>query len=123
MGFVVVVFSILMVFIGAYGIATPAGLVSFVRKWQGQLGVWTAAAIRIVFGIALWSSAPSSRTPAVFQVLGVISFLSGLALPFIGAEGLARLIAWSSGQSSTFLRGWSAVAIALGVFLAWSSAA
>lgn len=123
MAFLVAVFSMIMVFIGSYGIASPAGLVSFVRKWQGQRGVWTGTASRIVFGVALWRSASSSHTPAVLEVLGVISLISGIALPFIGAERLTKLISWWSGQSSTFIRGWSAVAIALGVFLFWSIAA
>jgi hypothetical protein len=123
MAFLVAAFAVIMVFMGSYGIASPAGLVSFARKWQGQLGVWTGAAIRLVFGVALWGSAPSSRTPTAFEVLGVISLLSGIALPIIGAERVTKLISWWSEQPSTFIRGWSAVGIALGVFLFRSATA
>jgi len=120
MAFLVATFSTIMVLIGSYGIASPAGLVSFIRRWQGQLGVWMGAAIRIVFGVALWRSASSSRTPVAFEVLGVIALLSGIALPIIGAARLTKLISWWSEQPSTFIRGWSAVAVALGVFLFWA---
>ena len=123
MAFLVEVFAMLMVFIGLYGIGSPAGLASFVRKWQGQPGIWIGAVSRILFGVALWSSAASSHTPAVFKVLGVISLIAGIALPFIGAEGLNKLISWWSGRSSIFIRGWSAVAMAFGGFLFWATAA
>lgn len=122
MGFLVLVFSMIMVVMGTYGITSPAGLVSFTRKWEGQLGLWIGAASRIVFGVALWRSAPSSHTPAALEVFGAIALISGIALPFIGVERLSKIISWWSAQSSTFIRGWSAVAIALGAFLFWSAA-
>ena len=123
MVFLVAAISMIVILVGSYGIASPAGLVSFTRKWQGQLGVWVGAPIRIVFGVALWRTASSSRTPAAFEVLGVISLLSGIALPIIGAERLTKLISWWSEQPATFIRGWSAVAVALGVFLFWAGTA
>jgi hypothetical protein len=123
MTFLVVLFSMTMVLIGAYGIASPAGLVLFLRRWQGQLGIWVGTASRVIFGVALWSAAPSSRAPAVLEVLGAISLFSGVALPFIGASRLTKLISWWSERSPTFHRGWSAAAIAVGAFLFWSIAA
>jgi len=123
MALLVVMLATIMVGIGTYGVASPPGVVSLARKWQGQFGVWIGAGSRILFGIALWRAAPSSRTPAVFELLGAISLLSGVALPFIGAERLSRIIAWWSRQPASFIRGWSAVGLALGLFLFWSVAA
>ena len=123
MAFLVLIFATIMVGIGAYGIASPPGVVSFARIWQGQLGVWIGAGSRVLFGIASWSAAPASRTPGVLEVLGAISLLSGIALPFIGAERLSRIIAWGSRQPSSFIRGWSSVGLAFGLFLFWSVAA
>jgi hypothetical protein len=120
MAFLVLIFATIMMGIGTYGIASPPGVVSFARRWQGQVGVWVAAGSRILLGIALWSAAPSSRTPGVFEVLGAISLLSGIALPFIGAERLSRIIAWWSGQPSSLIRGWCSVGLAAGLFLFWS---
>jgi len=122
MAFLVALLSIIMVLIGAYGLASPGGLVSFTQMWKGQRGVWMGAAIRIAFGVSLWGAAPTSHTPKVFQVFGVISLLSGILLPFIGAERLSQLISWWSRLGSTIIRGWSALAIALGVFFFWSIA-
>jgi hypothetical protein len=121
MTFIVVLFALIMISIGGYGIASPEGLVSFVRRFEGQPGVWIGAAARIVFGFALWSAGPSSRTPTVLAVLGAISVVSGIALPFIGAERLTRLVSWWSGRSAIFLRTWSAAAIAVGILLFWST--
>src|SRR5215472_2309868 len=121
MTFLVVLFALIMISIGGYGIASPEGLVSFVRRFERQPGVWIGAAARIVFGFALWSAGPSSRTPTVLAVLGAISVVSGIALPFIGAERLTRLVSWWSGRSATFLRAWSAAAIAVGILLLWST--
>jgi hypothetical protein len=121
--FLVMLLALTMVSIGGYGIASPAGLVAFVRRWQGQPGVWIGAAVRIVFGFALWSAGPSSRTPAVFAVLGVISVVSGIALPLLGAERLTQLVSWWSSRSSTFHRTWSAAALVVGMLLLWSTTA
>jgi hypothetical protein len=123
MASLVAIFSVMTVFVGLLGIASPARLVSFIQVWKGQLGVWTGAAIRVLFGVALWRSAPSSQTPGVFQFLGVTSFLSGVALPILGAERVAKLISWWSELPAGFIRAWSAAAIALGLFLLWSSTA
>jgi len=122
MAFLVALLSIIIVLIGAYGMASPAGLGSFTQLWRGQRGVWVGAAIRIAFGVALWDSAPASRTPRVFATVGVISFVSGIVLPFLGAERLTQIISWWSQRSSTLIRGWSAVAIGLGLCLFWSIA-
>lgn len=123
MGFLVLIFSMTMAVIGAYGLASPAGLASFARRWEGQLGLWIGATVRILFGVALWRKAPSSHTPAVLEGVGAIALISGMVLPLVGVERLSKLISWWSGQSSTFIRGWSVVAIALGLFLFWSAAA
>ena len=49
--------------IGARGIVYPAKLLAFVRLFDGQAGLWVAAMFRVIFGTALYQSAPTSHAP------------------------------------------------------------
>jgi hypothetical protein len=102
------------------GVASPAALRSFVRRWQTSSGIWAAAGVRVAFGVAAWSAAPASRTPVVLQVLGVVSIVSGIALPLLGPSRFAAVVSWWERRSVGFTRGWAGVACALGAFLLWS---
>jgi hypothetical protein len=120
MSFVVAGFSLAVFVIGALGLARPDALMSFVRRWQTPLGIWVAAALRIAFGIALWLAAPSSRTPVVLQVLGVLSLLAGVALPVLGLSRVAAIVSWWERRSAACQRVWAGAACLFGAFLLWS---
>jgi hypothetical protein len=120
MGFLASAFGLAIVVIGLLGVMRPDALLSFVRRWQTWPGVWTAAALRVAFGAALWLAAPSSRTPVALQVLGAVSLVSGVALPLLGVSGLAAIVRWWARQSATFRRAWAGVACAVGAFVLWS---
>lgn len=120
MGFAVASFSLAVIVIGALGLARPDALMSFVRRFQTPVGIWMAAVLRVAFGIALWLAAPSSRTPAVLQILGVVSVLSGIALPLLGLSRFGAIVSWWERRSTSLQRVWSAVALAFGVFLLWA---
>jgi hypothetical protein len=120
MGFVVSGFALAILVVGAMGVASPAALMSFVRRWQTASGIWAAAGVRIAFGVAAWSAAPASRAPVVLQVLGAVSILSGIALPLLGLSRLAAVVSWWERRSVGFKRVWAGVACACGAFLLWS---
>lgn len=120
MGLVVSGFALAILVVGAMGLASPAALISFVRRWQTRSGIWAAAGFRIAFGVAAWSAAPSSRTPLVLQILGAVSVLSGIALPLLGLSRFAAIVSWWEDRSAGFKRVWSGVACAFGAFLLWS---
>jgi hypothetical protein len=120
MSFLVSAFGLAIVVIGMLGLVNPDALVSFVRRWQTWPGVWTAAALRVVFGVALWLTAPPSRTPVTLQVLGVVSLVSGAALPLLGVSGFAAIVVWWSRRPAAFRRVWAGVAGAVGGFVLWS---
>jgi hypothetical protein len=120
MGFVVSGFALAILVVGAMGVASPAALMSFVRRWQTSSGIWAGTGFRIAFGVAAWSAAPASRTPVVLQVLGVVSIVSGIALPLLGLSRLAAVVSWWERRSAGFKRGWAGVACAFGAFLLWS---
>lgn len=117
---IVAAVSIFVVGMGVFGLASPSGIAAFVLRWRSKTGLWTASLGRLVFGVALWLVAPTSRAPVVLQVLAVVSVASALALPLIGVSRFESILSWWSRQSPAFIRSWTALAVALGVFLLWS---
>jgi hypothetical protein len=117
---VVVVVSIMVVCVGIFGLISPAGVVGFIARWQSPAGLWTASIARLVFGIALWLVAPSSRTPVVLKVVSVVSVASAVVLLVAGVSRFESILSWWSHQAAVFQRGWSAVAVAGGAFILWS---
>lgn len=117
---IVAVLSVLVAGLGLYGVVSPPGLMSFATRWQSKSGLWVASILRMVFGIALWLVAPSSRVPVVLQALAVVSVVSGVALPLVGFSRYHAFLAWWSRQSPLFVRAWCLVALVLGLFVLWS---
>jgi hypothetical protein len=117
---VVVVVSVIAVCMGIFGLISPAGVVASIARWQSPAGLWTASIVRLVFGIALWLVAPSSRTPLVLKVVSVVSVASAVVLLLAGVSRFESILSWWFHQSTVFQRGWSAVAVAGGAFILWS---
>jgi len=117
---IVVAVSVLVVGLGLWGVASPAGLLAFVRRWQSKTGFWVAFAFRLLFGGALWWVAPSSRVPLGIQVLAAATVISGLALPLMGYSRYLSLLSWWSGRSPGFVRAWCCAALAVGGFIFWA---
>jgi hypothetical protein len=113
-------FGLAIAVIGLLGVVRPDALLSFIWRWQTWPGVWTAAALRVIFGAALWLTAPSSRTPVTLQILGVVSLVSGATLPLLGVSGFGAIVGWWARQSAAFRRAWAGVACAVGGFVLWS---
>jgi len=55
------VLSLSVVVLGALGIVSPMMLLGVVRKFESPAGIYAAAALRIMLGVALFLSAPPSR--------------------------------------------------------------
>jgi len=111
-----VIFSLLIIAAGSYGVASPASLVALARFFATGPLVWVASALRLAFGVALWLAASSSWTPTAFHVLGAVSLLSGIALPVLGSQRLAAFVQWWTEQPAWFVRLGCGLALALGVF-------
>jgi hypothetical protein len=119
----VALFSVLIIAISGYGLISPQGIISFVRRFQAGPSVWGGFAIRLVFAIALWQAAPSSATPSAFRVLAAVAFLGAVALPMMGRTRFDIFVEWWSEQPTWFLRICLLLALAFGLFTLWSSAA
>ena len=103
--------------LGLMGIVSPESLVRFARLWQRPGGLWLAAAIRIVLGVAMLMAAPESRAPLALRILGVFIIIAGVITPFYGMERFSKMLNWWATRSVAFKRAWASVALLFGVFL------
>jgi hypothetical protein len=105
---------------GALGIASPSRLLAVVRHFQTPVGLYFAAGIRVLLGVALLFAAPTSRAPGLILILGVAIIVIGVITPFFGLERFRRLLDWWSAQGSAFVRGWAVLALLFGLSLAYA---
>lgn len=120
--FLVLAFAVLFISLGLWGFIAPVPLLAFLSRWQTRGGLWAGALLRLLFGVALWCVASTSRFPTTLQVVAGISIVAGVGLPFIGLARLKQVMAWWSRQSLGFTRAWSAFVTVLGVFIVWAVA-
>ena len=117
----VIIYSILIIALGAYGIASPSGVLSLAQHFASGSGIAVGFLLRFVFAIALWLSADASATPAAFRVLSVVSLLGAISLPAMGEKRLSAFIARWSDLPTWSLRAWLGAALVFGLFVLWSS--
>ncbi len=120
MAFVVFALGILTAALGAVVVVAPEVLVSIIQFIETPAGLYVAAASRVLFGLALFFAAPTSRAPRTLRVLGVVFISAGLLLPFFGIERLRSYIDWWLALGPGFFRGWAVVALAFGAALAYA---
>lgn len=123
MPFAVEISGLLAVFtllVGAWGVLAPSRIVEFVARFRSKGGLWYAAGIRLVFGLALWFAAPASRAPLLLQVLGVLALIAAVTLPFLGIERFKALIDWWTKLSPTAVRLNCLLAVAFGGAILWA---
>ena len=111
------VFTLLM---GVWGVLAPSRLVDFATRFGTAGGLWFAAGIRVVFGLALWFAGPASRASLLLQVLGAITLVAGVMLPFIGVDRFKALLDWWTKLSPTAMRIWCVFAVAFGAAILWA---
>ena len=120
MTLVALIICLLTAAFGALGIASPSRLLALVRRLQTPIGLYFAAGIRVLFGVALLFAAPTSRAPGLIYILGVFIIIIGVITPFFGLERFRRLLDWWSAQGSAFVRGWAVLALLFGLSLAYA---
>ncbi len=119
---VVALFGTAITVLGIFGLVRPGGLIRFVQtSWQSRSGLYLAVGIRVVFGVVLLAAASESRFPQAFRILGIISLVAAGVAPVLGFARLQRFLQWWAARSPGFIRGWSLVAAAFGVFLVYGA--
>jgi hypothetical protein len=107
---------------GAVGIVSPTWLLRVARRAQTPRGLYFVAGLRMILGVALVFSAPTSRAPGLILICGVVAIFRGMITPFFGVERARRLLDRLSAQGFAFLRGWALLTLALGLLFAYAIA-
>lgn len=111
---------LLFVAFGVLGLVSPFRVVRIVRYFQTPAGLFLAAAIRVVMGVALFLAAPDSRAPEALRILGVVIVVAGVATLFVGPERFGKLVDWWSGEGPALVRAQAVFALAVGLVLAYA---
>ncbi len=118
MTLIVAGFGIAITWLGILGLVRPRSLIRLVQQpWQSLMGLYLSIGIRLVFGLVLLTAASESRFPEAFRILGVISLVAAVVALFLGFVRLQRFVQWWTRRSPGFVRGWSVMVAAFGVFL------
>ncbi len=120
MKLVALIICLLTAAFGALGIALPSRLLGVVRYFQTPMGLYFAAGIRVLLGVALVFAAPASRAPGLIYIVGVFIIVVGVITLFFGLERFRKLLDWWSAQGSAFIRGWAVLALIFGLSLAYA---
>jgi len=117
--FVAFLLGLLMAGLGGIGLLAPSALAAMALALRGPLGLALASALRLVLGAAMFVAAPTSRAPALFRVLGALTFAVGLLMPLIGVTRFDGLLDWWTGLGPVVTRVWCASAVAIGSAIAY----
>ena len=120
MALAVALFGSFVATLGVVGLLSPERLLDLVTRAQSKLGLYVIAGFRLLIGIALLLTAPSSRAPHYLLVLGGLSVVSGVVSPFAGARRFEAVLAWWRRRPSRGIRLWSAFVVFFGSSLVWA---
>ena len=115
-----IVLGLAIAAIGVFGVAAPSALLEFGRLLQTTDALYLVATVRVMFGAVLLWVAPSSRTPKVLRVLGILIIIAGIVTPIFGIERSGAMFEWWSSQGALFTRAWAILAVAFGLFIAYA---
>ena len=103
----------------AWGLYAPKRLLQWVKGvMDADWGIYFAVLVRLALGLALIISAPASRFPSVFLILGWVAIAAGVAAAFLGRDRLRRFVNWWVERfSPPTIRLWVLFAMAFGGFL------
>ena len=120
---IVLLFGIAVCVLSVWAMIVPEWLRRLVRAITDQAwGYYAAAAVRVLLGLALIFTAPDSRFPIAFQVVGWLAIAAAVGLLIIGRDRLSQLVDWFNQLSDTVFRAWLISAVVFGLFLIYGAA-
>ena len=109
------------ILIGVWVTISPESLFSVVNL-ESRGGLYAAAAFRLFFGLVLVLAARTSRAPTAFRILGGLTILVGLVLPFIPIDSWVKLIRSATGENLAVYRfAGGGMGILLGSFITYAA--
>lgn len=121
MGYIILMFGILIVLAGALILFNPAGFAVFFRRHLDSIGLQVVAVVaRLILGVALISYAAESKFPITLLVIGCISLAAALSLGVIGQARFKSLMNWAIDLTLSYGRFGGLLAILFGGFLIYA---
>jgi hypothetical protein len=120
MSWLAFIIGVLVMAIGILGVVAPSLVLDASRFAQTPVGLYSVAAIRVVFGLVLIQVAATSRTPKVLRLIGAFILLAGIVTPFLGVDRARAMADWWFAQGITFMRSWAALAVIFGLFIIYA---
>lgn len=114
------IFGILALVVGVTGLIWPEQLLAIARHTARPVGLYVAAAVRILFGLGLLLAARASRAPNALRVIGVFALLAGLATVVMGVDRAHAMIEWCSAQGPMLIRCFAGFALIVGSFIIYA---
>ena len=112
------IFAVFVALMGLMGLFAPAKLVGMVAAlFDGIAGLWVAVGLRLVIGALLVLTAPQSRFPFLFWLIGLIAIVAAVVAVVMGHDRIRNFVMWWVRKPAGFTRLWSLIAIAFGVFI------
>lgn len=116
----VALFGFFLIALGLTGVASPPRLLAFVSRWQSETGLYAAAGIRILLGVALVLASGDSRAPLYLQAFGGLALLAGVATPFFGLRRFEALLGWWRAQDVAMVRLCCLFVVGIGGSFVWA---
>ena len=120
MKFLAVVLAFAVATIGAVGVFAPSVLLDLGDSLLTPTVLYSAAAVRVLFGAVLLWVAPVSRTPKTLRVIGALLVFAGVFTPLVGIEYSRGVLDWLLTQGPLFTRVWAGVAVLFGLFIVYA---
>ena len=118
-------FALLILAVGAVGVALPSGLVWIAQHSVTSGAFYVFGAVRVAFGLLLISVASAARAPRALRVFGWVIVIAGVTTALTGLVAMDRardVIAWWLQRGSGVLRLTGVLVLALGGFVAYACA-
>ena len=121
MSYVILLFGVLILLLGAVILAKPDSIFYLFRINSESLSLHVLAiVVRLVLGIALITYAAESKYPVALQVIGWLSVTAAIIFGLMGRSRFMGLITWGLSFASSFGRFAGVLAILLGGFLIYA---
>ena len=118
---IVLAFGVMVCALSLWGSYTPGKLLMFVNgAIEKDWGIHLAVIARLLLGAALIISAPDSRFPLTFEILGWIAIAAAVIVLLLGRERLRNFLGWFERFSRTAIRLWLLFGVAFGAFLIYA---
>ena len=96
-------------------------LIDDLIKWVGKKRhLLVIVAIRLICGSILIAGADTTRFPTAIWWLGMLFIAAGLLLLFFPADTIKRITTVWLDRSTTVIRSWVALPMAIGIFVVYS---